>query len=91
MQRLRNHPSGLANSLRGMGTGVQPSLWEDLNELNKPTLLIAGELDEKFVQIASQMHQTLPNSQLRLIPDAGHTTHLEQPDHFNRHVLGFLT
>ncbi|NKQ35928.1 MAG: hypothetical protein HF973_09980 [Chloroflexi bacterium] len=25
-QRLQNNPLGLANSLRGMGTGVQPSL-----------------------------------------------------------------
>ena len=42
-QRLRNNPLGLANSLRGMGTGVQPSLWDRLGELTLPMLLIAGE------------------------------------------------
>ncbi|MDQ7033362.1 MAG: alpha/beta fold hydrolase [Anaerolineae bacterium] len=32
-QRLKNDPVGLANSLRGMGTGVMPSLWDKLSEL----------------------------------------------------------
>ncbi|MFN8530491.1 MAG: 2-succinyl-6-hydroxy-2,4-cyclohexadiene-1-carboxylate synthase [Anaerolineae bacterium] len=31
--RLANNPKGLANSLRGMGTGAQPSLWENLSAL----------------------------------------------------------
>ena len=63
-QRLRNLPGGLANSLRGMGTGTQPSLWERLPELKIPTLLMAGELDTKFVGIASQMYDLLPEAQM---------------------------
>ena len=35
-QRRANIPAGLANSLRGIGTGVQPSLWERLGELKIP-------------------------------------------------------
>jgi 2-succinyl-6-hydroxy-2,4-cyclohexadiene-1-carboxylate synthase len=76
--RLQNHPTGLANILRGMGTGVQPSLWDKLPEIEMPTLLIAGALDTKFVAIAQQMHAALPNAQLKIIPKAGHTVHLEQ-------------
>lgn len=90
-QRLQNSPVGLANSLRGMGTGAQPSLGEKLPELKLPTLLIAGELDSKFVAINQKMAQRLPNGRLHLISHAGHTTHLERPSEFATSVLEFLT
>lgn len=89
-QRRQNNPVGLANSLRGMGTGAQPSLWEKLPELALPTLLIAGELDSKFVAINEQMVGLLPNGRLHLIPQAGHTTHLERPSAFAMAVTNFL-
>ena len=90
-QRLQNRPQGLANSLRGMGTGRQPSLWEQLATLSLPTLLLAGELDQKFKVIAQQMATYLPNATVTLVPEAGHTIHLEQPQAFQEHVLHFLT
>ena len=89
-QRLRNDPRGLAASLRHMGTGVQPSLWPRLHDIDCPTLLLAGALDAKFVAIAGDMHRTLPRSTFRIIPDAGHTIHLERPRAFDRSVLAFL-
>jgi 2-succinyl-6-hydroxy-2,4-cyclohexadiene-1-carboxylate synthase len=88
--RLRNRPTGLANSLRGMGTGVQPSLWDKLSTLNVPALLLVGELDTKFVGIADQMYDLLPDAQMFIVPDAGHTVHLEQPAVFQTTVLNFL-
>jgi 2-succinyl-6-hydroxy-2,4-cyclohexadiene-1-carboxylate synthase len=88
--RLRNTVVGLANSLREMGTGVQPSLWEKLPLLKMPTLLIAGALDAKFTTIAQQMHALLPDAQLAILPDAGHTVHLEQPEAFSEAVIAFL-
>lgn len=78
-QRLQNNPAGLANSLRGMGAGAQPSLWEQLAALTIPTLLLAGELDTKFVTINRQMAALLPNAHLEIVPGAGHTVHLERP------------
>jgi len=89
-QRLQNSPLGLANSLRGMGTGAQPSLWEKLPALTLPTLLIAGELDTKFVAINKEMAELLPNGRLHRIPHAGHTTHLERPSEFATAVLTFM-
>ena len=86
-QRLRNSTVGLANSLRGMGTGAQESLWDRLGTIDVPTLLIAGALDAKFRSIASQMAQHMPRSHLVLVPGAGHTVHLEQPGEFDRLVV----
>jgi 2-succinyl-6-hydroxy-2,4-cyclohexadiene-1-carboxylate synthase len=81
-QRLQNSATGLAQSLRGIGTGVQPSLHARLPTLHIPVLLITGALDTKFTAIAQRMAQALPQSQLRIVPAAGHTVHLEQPQLF---------
>src|SRR3989441_478289 len=81
-QRLQNRATGLAQSLRGVGLGVQPSLYARLPTLPIPVLLIAGELDTKFTAIARHMAQALPQSQLRIIPGAGHTVQLERPEEF---------
>lgn len=89
-QRLQNSPLGLANSLRGMGTGAQPSLWPLLPELRLPALLIAGALDGKFVAINRQMAAQLPNGRLHIKPGAGHTVHLERPSQFQTAVTQFL-
>lgn len=89
-QRLRGDPRGLANSLRGLGTGVQSPLWERLPTLTTPTLLIAGELDAKFAEIARAMAERLPAARLELVADAGHSVHLEQPAAFNKSVVDFL-
>ena len=79
-ERLSNTPLGLANSLRGVGTGAQPPLHDALPALATPTLLLAGELDEKFSRIAWQMAEQLPNAEARIVLDAGHIVHLEQPE-----------
>lgn len=89
-QRLQNNPVGLANSLRGMGTGQQPSLWPYLPTLQLPTLLLAGELDSKFMGINQQMAAQMPDAKLEIIAQAGHTIHLERPYAFQQSVLNFL-
>ena len=88
-QRLQNNATGLAQSLRGVGTGVQPSLYAQLPALRMPVLLIAVELDTKFTSIAIRMAHALPQSQLHIIPAAGHTVHLEQPQLFTSLVRDF--
>jgi 2-succinyl-6-hydroxy-2,4-cyclohexadiene-1-carboxylate synthase len=88
-QRLQNSATGLAQSLRGIGTGVQPSLYARLPTLHIPVLLIAGALDTKFTAIAQRMGHALPQSQLRIVPAAGHTVHLEQPQLFTSLVGDF--
>src|SRR5262249_26256974 len=89
-QRLQNRAPGLANSLRGLGTGAQAPLHERLAELPMPVLLIAGALDAKFRALASEMAAALPAAHLALVPDAGHAVHLEQPAVFDRLVAEFL-
>jgi len=76
-RRLHNSPRALAACLRGVGLGVQPSLWSALPRVRVPTLLVVGEEDAKFRGIAARMARALPRSRTRILPQAGHTTHLE--------------
>lgn len=78
-ERLVNTPEGLANSLRTSGTGTQDNLWPRLGEVSTRTLLVVGERDQKFLEIARRMSNALPNAPLSVISSAGHSAHLEQP------------
>jgi 2-succinyl-6-hydroxy-2,4-cyclohexadiene-1-carboxylate synthase len=88
-QRLQNDPLWLANSLRGMGTGVQPNLWGTLSGLTLPTQLIAGGYDSKFIGINHEMAEQMPNVVMTIIDEAGHTVHLENPSAFVEQVNSF--
>ncbi|TVP55994.1 MAG: 2-succinyl-6-hydroxy-2,4-cyclohexadiene-1-carboxylate synthase [Gemmatimonadales bacterium] len=88
--RMRNEPHALAAVLRGMGTGRQPSYWDDLAELTAPVLLVTGSLDTKFEAIARQMQRRLPRGERVSLPGAGHTTHFETPTAWLESVHRFL-
>ncbi len=77
--RLRSRPPGLADALRGLGTGALASLWERLGEIDLPTALVAGERDRKFRAIAEQMSARIDGAATALIPNSGHAAHLENP------------
>jgi 2-succinyl-6-hydroxy-2,4-cyclohexadiene-1-carboxylate synthase len=89
-QRLSNRAHGLAQSLRGMGTGAQPALHARLPSVRVPILLVAGSLDAKFAAIASDLAGRLPNARAQLVPGAGHACHLEQPEAFLRIARRFF-
>jgi len=79
-QRCTNSASSLATSLRKCGTGTQESLWDALPTLSMPVLLIAGAHDEAFCQHARRMQELIgSNATVRIVQDAGHSIHLEQP------------
>ena len=88
--RLEQPRMGLANSLRGMGTGAQDWLGDRLGELRVPVLLVAGRLDTKFSGWAKEMAKHIPEATLRIIENAGHNVHLEQRDEFDQVVFDFL-
>jgi 2-succinyl-6-hydroxy-2,4-cyclohexadiene-1-carboxylate synthase len=79
-ERMRNTPDGLAAALRGLGTGVMPSLWDRLGEIAVPVLLVVGERDEKFRGIAARMAERLPDAAVHVVPGVGHAVQLEAPE-----------
>ena len=89
-QRLVHSARGLANSLRGLGQGAQPPLWARLPALAVPVMVLAGALDARYAALSREMSRRMPNARLAVIPGAGHTVHLEQPEAFQRAILEFL-
>jgi 2-succinyl-6-hydroxy-2,4-cyclohexadiene-1-carboxylate synthase len=89
--RLANDPRSLAASLRGVGTGVLPSLWADLDGIAMPILILVGALDVKFVEIGRRMADHLPRATLCVVEGAGHAVHRERPAEWCAAVSDFLT
>jgi 3-oxoadipate enol-lactonase len=56
-----------------------------------PTLVVVGALDRLTTpDMARQIAAKIPGAGLEIIPDAGHLANIEQPEIFDRIVLGFL-
>ncbi|WP_281658396.1 2-succinyl-6-hydroxy-2,4-cyclohexadiene-1-carboxylate synthase [Halobacillus sp. Cin3] len=89
-ERLSQQKQGLAESLSGMGTGHQPSWWEQLTTLTVPVWLITGVEDEKFQNINKQMSELLPQVHWEEVEGAGHAVHLEKPRIFAKIVDSFM-
>jgi 2-succinyl-6-hydroxy-2,4-cyclohexadiene-1-carboxylate synthase len=78
--RLRNTSAGLAASLRATGTGTQIPLWDRLGEIECPVLVLVGEHDAKFTDLGRRLVDGLPRAELVVVPGAGHSVQLEQPE-----------
>lgn len=78
-RRLAQDPRALAACLRGLGSGVQPSVWSRLGGVDVPTLLIVGALDAKFRHISRTMSALVPEVRRAEVPGVGHAVHLESP------------
>ncbi|MGB6058453.1 MAG: alpha/beta fold hydrolase [Microthrixaceae bacterium] len=90
-ERGTNDASGLAESLRNCGTGSMESLWARLDQISCPVLIISGELDLKFTELAALMAERIgTNAKAVVVPDAGHSVHLERPEACSESISAFL-
>ncbi|MFQ5897426.1 MAG: alpha/beta fold hydrolase [Candidatus Methylomirabilia bacterium] len=68
-----------------------PNLWPDLATIACPTLIVrGGESDVLSPEIAKRMLETLKDSRLAELPEAGHTVAGDQPESFAKVVRQFL-
>lgn len=89
-RRRKNDSGELARVLRGVGPGNQPSLWERLDDLQMPTLVLTGSLDQKYRRVTKDTADRLPDSHRVVVPNAGHNVHAERPQAFLAHLVQFL-
>jgi pimeloyl-ACP methyl ester carboxylesterase len=80
-------------TLRGVQM-TRPSVFElgdRMEKMDVPTLIVTGDEDEPCLEPGLFMKRKIPTSGLFVMPKAGHTINLEDPDTFNRAVLDFVT
>ena len=73
------------------GVVDRDGVFDDLDRIKTPTLIIVGEEDVATVPEKSEaMHRAIPGSQLRRIPRAGHSATLEEPEAVTAALAEFL-
>jgi pimeloyl-ACP methyl ester carboxylesterase len=63
---------------------------DGLAGIRVPTLVIVGDQDQPFVAPSEYMAKKIPGARLAVIPGAGHSSNLDQPEAFNRVLREFL-
>ena len=72
-------------------SAIRNNLGEELNQINKPTLLIWGNNDTITPPfVGHEFNKLIPNSELHFIDKCGHAPMMEVPDEFNKILHGFL-
>jgi pimeloyl-ACP methyl ester carboxylesterase len=63
---------------------------DSLSSLSMPALVITGEQDRPIVKPSMAMAEAIPNAELAVIPDAGHSPQFENPDAWWSALSSFL-
>jgi pimeloyl-ACP methyl ester carboxylesterase len=81
---------GLAHAARGMLAQEGSRVIDGLASVAVPTLIIVGDQDQPFLAPCEYMAKKIPGARLEVIPGAGHSSNLDQPEIFNRVLGDFL-
>ena len=82
--------AGVARAARYTMHHRDGSVLESLPSIRVPVLVLAGERDTPFLAGIDYMARKIPNADRIVLPDAGHTANLDNPEAFNAAVSGFL-
>jgi pimeloyl-ACP methyl ester carboxylesterase len=92
-RQLGEHSAkGQALTMRGVQM-KRPSLYELTDAMKKiavPTLIITGDEDDPCLEPGLLMKRHIPTAGLLVLPWAGHTINIEEPEAFNRALLEFF-
>lgn len=86
---LANDRAGITRAV--VGTISRAGVYEQLDQIKMPTLIIAGDQDAALGPANSErMHGRIQNSKFVIIPGAGHTSTVEEPEAVNDALAEFL-
>lgn len=64
---------------------------QDLSRIEVPTLVLNGEHEAKSLfKHAKKIQSLIPNCDVDIIKNAGHTSNMENPEEFNLKIADFL-
>jgi 2-succinyl-6-hydroxy-2,4-cyclohexadiene-1-carboxylate synthase len=89
-RRQLGHPRSLADALEDFSLGSQPYLGDLLTKSSIQLLLLAGELDPKFVSIQKQLSELYPPAQLKILAGCSHNLQEQWPDRALAEIVAWL-
>jgi pimeloyl-ACP methyl ester carboxylesterase len=89
-QAKHRDATGLARAARGMLAHEDSDVIHTLPDIDKPTLVVVGEDDKPFLGAADYMTAKIPGCEKAVIPNAGHSANIDNPEAFNAAVGAFL-
>jgi len=86
---LRSSPIGVCGALLAMASRTDTTA--ALPSIRVPTLILVGDKDNITPpDVSKRMHDSIPNSQMRMLPGAAHWSNLENSHDFNRGLTDFI-
>ncbi len=86
---VRNHRIGISRAVNGVID--RAGIAAELDRIHVPTLIVVGDQDVATVPAKSQrMQEQISGSKLVIIPGAGHSSTLEEPEAVNAAIAAFL-
>jgi 3-oxoadipate enol-lactonase len=86
---VANDRIGITRAVSGVVT--RDGVTKQLDQIKTPTLIIVGDQDVALIPEKSRiMHARIPNSKLVVIPGAGHTSTVEEPEAVTAAMTEFL-
>jgi pimeloyl-ACP methyl ester carboxylesterase len=79
---INNHRVGVTRAVTGVIT--RHGMYDQLNKIEVPTLIIVGEQDIATVpEKSKRIHESISKSKMVTIPNAGHMSPVEEPEAVN--------
>jgi pimeloyl-ACP methyl ester carboxylesterase len=90
-KRHIGHSNRIALSKAATGVFTREEVHEELSKITTPTLIMVGAEDTATVPAkAERIHAQIPNSKLVIIPNAGHSSSVENPTFVTQQIESFL-
>lgn len=75
--------------ITGDNLKARPNLFEYINQIDCPTLIIHGDYDPIPVEGMKKIHTIINNSQLTVLNDCGHFAHIEKTEKYFKRIRDF--
>lgn len=95
MERIREITSSNENILgllKMAKSSMKDTVTHFLPEIQIPTLIVWGKNDQlTLIDVAEEFQSKIPNTELHVLDECGHSAMLEQPEQFNALALNWLS
>ena len=87
---IANHRIGITRAVKGVIT--RSGVYDQIDKISVPTLIIVGDQDTATpLEKSKRMCARIQGAELVVIPGAGHTSTVEEPEAVNHAIDGFLS